>query len=260
MKNKDINKILKHFEVPEASISAKIECLNTVKRALSQSSRKRNLSLWGFIKTQISYMEKGKLVCFYLIFLLITTCLGIFFFPDEITAEQHILRVSISVVSFLIFPQIFALFRSHKSKMLEIEESCKYNLQKMVFARLLINGMIAFFAILTLWIVTGKYLNSCVISRLFCSVTSYNISLICCLWFGRYAMIKGVIASGIWTVLVCIVVQSKAALQMLSNINKFGSFEVFLLSFAALTYVTYRYIKFTSFESENTRWNLILTD
>lgn len=260
MKNEDINKILERFEVPEASEDAKIECLNNVTEALSQSTRRRAVSLWGFIKTQISYMEKGKLACFYLFFLLITICLGIFPFTDEIMVEQHVLRVSISVVSFLILPQVFAMFRSHKSKMLEIEESCKYNLQKMVFARLLINGIIALFAILILWIITGRYLNSYVISRLFCSVTSYNVSLICCLWFGRHAMIKGIIASSIWSVLVCIVVQSKAALQMISSINKFGSFEAVLLSFVVLIYVMYRYIKFTSFESENTRWNLILTD
>lgn len=60
--------------------------------------------------------------------------------------------------------------------------------------------------------------------------------------------------------LFIIVVQSKAALQMISSINKFGSFEAVLLSFVVLIYVIYRYIKFTSFESENTRWNLILTD
>lgn len=260
MENRDIIRILESFEVPEASKDAKTECLNNVMRALPRPSGRRTDSSWDFFKAQIGYMEKGKLASFYLIFLLIIIFWEAFCFPDEELAEQHTLHVSISVVSFLIFPQIFAMFRSHRSKMSEIEESCKYNLRKMVFARLLINGTAALITILILWIVTGKFLNNYMVGRLLCSLAAYNVSLICCLWFGRHIMLKGIIASGIWSVLVCIGVQNKAVLHVISGISRSGSFEAALISFALLGYVTYRYIKFTSFESENTRWNLILTD
>ena len=263
MKDKDINSLLEAFEVPAASIDAKIKCINNVKAMLPQPSSTRLLSMWGLVRAQASYMGKIEMACFHFVFTIVSMIalhIGASPFTDEALVSLCSLKVSISLAPFLVLPLIITLVRSHKVGMVELEDSCKYNLQKIVVARLLISGVVALCAIIILWIIAGQQIGNHSIGRLFYSVASYNISLILCLWFGKRTMVKGIIASVAWTGFVCVIVQSEGVVLAIGNISRYVSFEVFLVSIVASILAAAQYIKFTSYESENIRWNFVLTD
>lgn len=261
MRDKELEKFLETFEVPGFSEAAKRKCIDNMKNAAKPTAKEQRFFLFDLMKIQFTYLWKERILYLFAVSLFAAVLL-IFLLLTGSEAEMRMTGfvVNVGMAPLFIIPMLISLYRSKKARMGEFEAACKYDLRKMVVSRLLVNGVVAFAVMILLWVAVGIRTYDFAMSRLFLSLIVYNVTLICSLWFGRKSMTRGILGSAVWLTAAGVLMGSDTRISIIYEADSFVSFAGLAVSCAALACVIYKYAKNTSFEGEDARWNLLLTD
>lgn len=229
MTNKELKKILIGFEVPPASAQAKADCAEAVKKAAAKTKKCRS-SVWYLIKIQLGYVEKGSLLSAFFIAGLTATLLSLLaLLRGQADLPQSMFAAAVAAVPLCAVPLLITMLRSRRAGMAELEAACKYNLQRLVAVRLLINGFAALAAIVAVWFIGGMMSGDFALNRLLLSAVSYNITLACVLCFGKRSVVKGFSAGAVWGLLAASAMGFEKVRAVFYALNCFISLSVLAL-------------------------------
>lgn len=260
MTNKELKRALMLAQIPEASPQARADCVSAVKTAAA-GIKKRRASVWYLIKVQLSYVEKGSLLSAFFIAGLTAALLSLLaLLRGQADLPQSVFAAAVATVPLCAVPMLITMLRSQRAKMAELEAACKYNLQRLVAVKMLINGIAALTAIVIIWLVGGIIANDFAPNRLLLSAVSYNVTLTCVLCFGKRSAVKGFSAGAVWGLLAGAAMGFEKIRAVFYALNCFISLGVLALSLIILTYSFLRYSKSISFETEAAKWSLKLTN
>lgn len=263
MNDDRIHELLGSFDVPAVSEDQIEKCIAASKRAYRPKKNTKKSSVFTLLKTQISYMTKEYHAMLSLLAVLasIVLCIELpSIFPIFGGRLNILSAVCIGSAPVFIAPVVTSVMLSAKSGMTELEASCKYNLQKLVFARMLITGIIAFISMAVIWLVSGIRTEDYSINRLLFSVISFNITAALILGFGKRSIVSGITAASVWAAVAIAFLMSSRTMEFIYTVNLSAVLIAFAATLAAALSMAYNYMKNISFESEERKWNFALTD
>ncbi|MEW9094233.1 MAG: hypothetical protein AB2417_04035 [Clostridiaceae bacterium] len=176
MKNKKIEKLLNSYQPPDVSNE---QMKNTIFLAKQELNKKQSFLKASFIEVlreQIKYISPVIWIA-QLIVLCLTSILLWYFGNDvkETISVFSILSISAPIVALIGIPEIA---KSFTCNMWEIEQYCRYNLQKIMAIRMVIIGATDLISMSILFSISAFYYDGNILSLILYVLVPFNISSI----------------------------------------------------------------------------------
>lgn len=250
--NTSVVDLLKTYEIVQPGEAQIAMCIEQSKQVAQRKKVRRDERLWFFIETQLRFMSSEVVKSFLFSFGVILVLQVFRFFSNT----DNLVKMMVGVAPFLVVPIILSIVKSRRNKMLELESASKFSLVKVIAVRTIINQALAILLIFLIWLFSSVSLKNFALNGLFFSFISFEIAMICFLWFGKSSVKTGVFAVAGWTGMMLIFLSWEKAFFWMEAVNTMALFLITMVLIGISMMVIYGYIKNISFESEEVKWNL----
>lgn len=250
MNDGDLKEILSTYTIECENEEKILQLSAMVKSSMKRSIKTKPFSILQQMKVQATYMSKW----FYCIHFIISLFLLLLLFSNNTTSSTV---VFFGISPLFIIPSIVVFYKTISDGMLEIESSCKYSLSQIYAAKLLMLGIVVVTSIVCVWVLNGLFLNSFNIRPLIFGFTSFAITCVAILWFGKRNILTGFTFGGAWGVMSWMTSMSNNMQIVLESISTITAFLILIGTITIVVILMKNYSRKLTYEGEEKEWKFL---